>query len=356
MVVVAVRLLYLVTTRVFAWLALRCRSGGAKEVEILVLRHEVAVLRRQVSRPRLEWSDRALFAALAGVLPRELRACRLVTPATLLAWHRRLVARRWRYPNAAGRPRVQHEIRELVIRLARENPRWGYRRIQGELGRLGHRVGEGTVRRIMAAVGLGPAPRRAGVSWRAFLAAQAPGLLACDFLHVDTVLLRRIYVFFVMEVGTRRVHILGVTTNPTGSWAAQQARNLLMDWGERARQFAVLIRDRDSKFTTGFDAVFASIGIRVVKTPTQAPMANAYAERFVGTLRRECLDHLLIRNERHLRSVLAEYQTHYNAHRAHQARGQLPPDHDAGEVIDLTARIQRRRVLGGLINEYHRAA
>ncbi|UTI65170.1 integrase core domain-containing protein [Paraconexibacter antarcticus] len=356
MVVVAVRLLYLVTTKVFAWLALRCRSGGAKEVEILVLRHEVAVLRRQVPRPRLHWSDRALFAALFRVLPRELRAFRLVTPATLLAWHRRLVARKWRYPNTTGRPPVRDEIRELVIRLARENPRWGYRRIQGELGRLGYRVGEGTIRRIMAAAGLGPAPRRSTVSWRAFLTAQAPGLLACDFLHVDTVLLRRIYVFFVMEVGTRRVHILGVTTIPTGPWAVQQARNLLMDLDERADRFTVLIRDRDCKFTTGFDQVFASIGIRVLKTPVRAPMANAYAERFVGTLRRECLDHLLIRNERHLRGVLTEYRTHHNAHRAHQARGQLPPDHDGGEVIDLTSRIQRRRVLGGLINEYHRAA
>ena len=321
---VAFRLAYRILAHAASWLAQLARSHAAKNVEILVLRHEVAVLSRQPT-PDADVGRPGVPQRLGQVPPTQLRQLRLVSPRTLLRWHAQLVARHWTRPRRQpGQPPIAQPVRALVLRLTRENPRWGYRRIRGELVGLGPPIAAAMVWKVLKAAGIDPAPRRSGPTWRQFLAAQAQAILAVDFAHVDTIFLRRLYVLVVIEHDRRRVHLAGITAHPTGAWVTQQARNLLMDLADRADQFRFLIRDRDSKFTTAFDAVFTGADIRTIRTPVQAPRANAIAERFIGTLRRECLDHMLITGRRHLAVVLHEYLEHYNTHRPHWRASHIP--------------------------------
>ncbi len=358
------KIVYLLVRRILGLAVLLFRRDMAKDAELLVLRHENAVLRRHAGRVRYEPADRVWFAALARLLPRR-RWTEIfpVTPATLLAWHRRLAARKYDTSNSRkpGRPRTVPGIARLVVRLAKENPLWGHRRIHGELAKLGVMVAPSTVWEILHAAGIDPAPRRAGPTWRQFLHAQAAGILAVDFLHVDTVLLKRLYVLVFIEHGTRRMHLGGVTANPTGEWTVQQARNLAMSLGERFEDIKFLLRDRGSNFTASFDAVFQAAGARILRTAVQVPRMNATCERLVSTLRREILDRVLILGEAHLHTVLTEYQAHYNTARPHQGISQRVPDDEPdaprATMTDFDSeRIHRKPVLGGLINEYTHAA
>jgi putative transposase len=354
------RLAYLTLCRSIQLLALLARGDATKDLEILVLRHQLAVLRRQTPRPKLEPADRALLAAVSRTLPRTRWSCFLVKPETLLHWHRRLVAGSWTYPHrGAGRPPLDQDVQQLIVRLAKENPRWGYQRVQGELLRLGVQVSASAIRTTLRRHGLDPAPRPTTTTWRAFLRQQAAGIVACDFFTVDTIWLRRLYVLFFIELDTRRVHLAGVTANPTGAWVAQQARNLLLALEERGRRVRFLLRDRDAKFCRAFDDVFRAEGAEVLLTPVQAPNANAHAERWIRTVRAECLDWLLIVGRGHLEQVLRVYVRHYNQHRPHRALGLQPPDTAIGQALvgmDQPSRVHRRDFLGGLVHEYRRAA
>jgi len=293
------------------------------------------VLQRQVNKPVLSWADRAVMAALARLLSRgQLRQLRLIiSPRTLLRWHAALARRRWTYPRRRpGRHRTAQAIQFLVLEMARDNPGWGCRRIHGELSGLGYTLAPSTVWQILKEAGIDPAPRRSRQTWRTFLQAQAKTILAVDFFHVDTVFLRRLYVLFFIEHGSRRVHQAGITAHPAGEWVTQQARNMLMRLEYQADCLKFLISDRDATFTTAFDTVFIAAGMRMIKTPVQAPRANAIAERWIASARRECLDRILVTGERHLRLVLSEYVDHYNTHRSHQTLEQHPPDGRARRV------------------------
>jgi len=354
--------LYAIVRRLLEFVVLLGRKDRAKELEILVLRHELSILRRQVGRPRFEMHDRILLAALSRMLPRHSWAAFSVRPETLLAWHRRLVARRWAYPHRRlGRPPISRDVRELILRLARENSNWGYLRIAGELRKLGVAVSASSVRNILTRAGLPPAPQRDSQSWRSFLRAQGESILACDFFTVDTIWLRRLYVLAFLSIGSRRIEYFAVTSKPDTGWMLQQARNLLMELDDHDRKVRFLIHDRDAKFPRAFDTLLESDRIKVIRTPVKAPNANAQMERWVGSIRRECLDRLLILGRRQLEHVLRVYVKHYNGGRPHRALDLKPPDARIRSPIAPVStqpalQANRRDLLGGLIHEYELAA
>src|SRR6266568_320717 len=357
------RFVFLLITRMTSWLRLSRREEAWKTAEILLLHHQIAVLQRQQPRrPRLDWADRALLATLFAVIPKARRhgLRLLVTPDTILRWHRDIVRRRWAARSMrgkTGRPATRRNIRALVLRLVRENPGWGYRRIHGELAGLGVRVSASTVWEILKKAGIDPAPRRTGPTWSLFLRSQAEAILACDFFTADLLDGTQAYVLAVIEHASRRIRILGVTLHPTGDWTAQQARNLIMDLGEQAHRVKVMIRDRGSTFTATFDAVLADAGIRIVLCNVRTPRMNAITERWIGGCRRELLDRTLVWNRTHLRRILRAYEVHHNQHRPHRSLHGAAPLKPLPEPADLDHyRVRKRARVGGLLNEYHLVA
>ncbi len=351
---------YLALRLVLQSLVLRIRSDRSKDLEILVLRHELAVLRRRTRRPVITPVDRLFLTVASRLLARPSWHTFFVTPATLLRWHRTLVAKRWTYPGRRGRRPFRRDVRALALRLARENPRWGYQRIVGELKGLGIRVSPTTVRTWLRETGIGPVSTRRGMTWREFLRIHRQQALAVDFFTVDTIWLQRLYVLFFIELGSRRVHLAGCTASPTAAWVTQQARQVSWTLADRPERIRFLIRDRDSKFTTGFDEVFQAQGIEVALTPFRTPHANGVAERFVRTVRAECFDWLLMLNQEHVDGTLSTFVQHYNSHRPHRGLDLRPPQPvvppRTWAATSLDGPVQRRDRLGGLVHEYVRAA
>jgi putative transposase len=364
---VLLRLAYLGVTNAFAMLRLLPMTDRDKDAEILTLRHQITVLERQLGKDKIRFtpSDRAFLAALLHRLPLHvLRRLRLlVRPDTVLRWHRNLVKRRHAAscrPKRPGRPRTVRSIRVLVLRLAKENPSWGYRRLHGELLVLGVKVGASTVWEILKEAGIDPAPERNSSTWANFRRTQADALLACDFMETVTLSGVRMYVLVVIEHASRRIHILGATAHPTASWVAQAAKNLVMDLEDLGCRARFMIRDRDGKFPALFDAVLKDAGIDVVLSGIQMPRMNSIMERWIQTCRRELLDRTLIWNQRHLLHTLREFEQFYNRHRPHQGIANARPLHPLPPPIDdpdALARLDIRRHdrLGGILHEYQHA-
>lgn len=333
-------------------------SGDKRDAEILALRHQILVLQRQVDRPSFTPTDRTILALLSRAFDRRRlnKVMLIVKPATVIGWHRKLVARHWTQPPVprTGRPPTPAELRRLVLRLDTENPNWGYRRIHGEMRRLGHRLAASTVWKILRNAGREPTPNRTGPSWSEFIASQAHALVATDFFCVDTVTLRRFHVLFFIEIDTRRVHLAGITTNPTGEWTTQAARNLLINYDKAIR---FVIRDGAGQYTRSFDDVFAATGGSVITIPPGAPRANTFAERWVRTVRHELLDRTLIWDQRQLHRLLNQFISHYNENRPHRSLDQRAPNDEAHKpAIEPVTPIRRSTTCAGLINEYQPAA
>ena len=333
------------------------RDKDKLQAEVLVLRRQVQVLERQIGRVRWTPGDRMVLAALRERLPRTAWSALLVQPETVLGWHRELVRRRWagyRERPRRGRPPLSEERRELIVRMARENSRWGYFRIRGELLKLGYTVSATTIRSVLKQARVPPAGRRSQLTWKQFLAAHAETLVATDFFSVDSVFLKRLYVLVFVHLSTRRVLATTCTAEPTGEWVTQQARNLSWQLEEEGIRPSIVIHDRDRKFAGSFDRIFESGGARVVLTPLMAPRANAHVERWIGSCRRECLDWMLIASEGHLRRVLKEYVLHYNDERPHRSRDLQPPSSRGDPAYRRQGHnIKRKERLGGVLSHYY---
>ena len=335
-----------------------------KYLEILILHQQLAILQRKQEKPvKTNRTEKMMLAILTAKLKSVTRwstgqlrsTLRIVQLETVLDWHRDLVRRKWSYAhrNKGGRPKMAQELESMIMRLARENPRWGYGKIEGELLKLGYEASRTAIRYVLKRHSIVPAPVRSGsIGWRRLLKHYKEQILACDFFTVETIRLKTLYVFFFVELATRRIHLAGITANPDGFWVAQQARQMIWVLDEKETPTRFLIHDNDRKYTQAFDTLFKSEGIQIIPIPYHAPNANAFAERWVRTAREECLDHLLILNDAHLRRVMGEYIGYYNQARPHQGIGQQTPI--PSQRSKNAGIIQCRKVLGGILNDYYR--